>query len=263
MRQEQPTPSSHAPEGTENTFWSHLDVLRGCLLRIAVVVVVAGIAAFCLKEELFDFLLAPCHSGFLTYQALGLEASTLHLVNTSLTEQMVIHIKMAMTMGLLAASPYIIYILFGFVSPALYEHERRYGVRLILASYVMFLVGVGLNFLLVFPLTVQFLGFYQVSPEVENMLTISSYIDTLLMMSILFGIVFEIPVVSWLLAKFNLIRAEWMSRYRRHAIVVILIIAAIITPTTDPFTLFIVSLPIWLLYELSIFIVRNTLIHKS
>lgn len=242
----------------ENTFWSHLEVLRGCLLRIVAVIIVTGITAFCLKEELFALVLSPCSPDFLTYRTLGLEASVLHLVNTSLTEQMVIHIKMAMTMGALLASPYIIYVLFGFISPALYEHERRYSLRLVLASYLMFLIGVVLNFLLVFPLTVQFLGFYQVSPEVENMLTISSYIDTLLMMSILFGLVFEIPVVSWLLAKFHLIKASWMSRYRRHAIVAILIIAAIITPTTDPFTLFIVSLPIWLLYELSIFIVKQT-----
>lgn len=241
----------------ENTFWTHLEVLRGCLLRIVVVVVVTGIAAFCLKEEMFDLLLAPCHRDFVLYRALGLEASTLHLVNTSLTEQMLIHIRMAMCLGALAASPYIIYILFGFVSPALYDHERRYGIRLVLSAYAMFLVGVVLNYLLVFPLTVQFLGFYQVSPEVENMLTISSYIDTLLMMSILFGLVFEIPVIAWLLSRFGLLRSSWMSQYRRHAIVVILVIAAIITPTTDPFTLFIVSLPIWLLYELSIHLVRN------
>ena len=241
----------------ESTFWSHLEELRGCLIRIVAVVVVTGIAAFCLKEEMFGLLLGPCHSDFFMYKGLGLEAHDLHLVNTELTEQMMIHIKMAVCMGLLAASPYIIYVLFGFISPALYDNEKHYGKCLVSAAYTMFMVGVALNFLLIFPLTVQFLGLYQVSPEVVNMLTISSYIDTLLMMSILFGIVFEIPIVSWMLARFGLIKAQWMSKYRRHAIVVILVIAAIITPTTDPFTLFIVSLPIWLLYELSIFIVKK------
>lgn len=241
----------------DNSFWSHLEALRGCLLRIVAVVLATGVAAFCLKEQMFDVLLAPCRSDFFVYRMLNIDAQNLHLINTVLTEQMMIHIKMAVCLGILLASPYIIYILFGFVAPALYDNERHYSIRLLLSAYLMFLVGVALNFLLIFPVTVQFLGFYQISPEVDNMLTVSSYIDTLLMMSILFGIVFEIPVVSWLLSKFHLIKAEWMKRYRRHAIVVILIIAAIITPTTDPFTLFIVSLPIWLLYEASIFIVKR------
>ena len=119
----------------------------------------------------------------------------------------------------------------------------------------MFLVGVVVNYMLIFPLTVRFLGTYQVSTEVENMLTESSYVNTLLMMSLMMGVVFEIPVVSWLMAKFGLLKAEWMKRYRKHAFVVILLVAAIITPTTDIFTLLIVSLPLWLLYEGSILLV--------
>ena len=144
------------------------------------------------------------------------------------------------------------------MSPALYENERRYSVRLTLSAYLMFLFGMVVNYVLIFPLTVRFLGTYQVSGEVANMLSISSYADTLLMMSLVFGIVFEIPVVSWLLAKFSLLRASWMKRFRRHAVVVILLAAAIITPTSDAFTLVIVSLPIWLLYEASILIVART-----
>lgn len=242
----------------ELTFWDHLEVLRGCLWRIVVAVVVGGIAAFCMKETLFDFVLAPCHSDFVTYRLLGAEPFNLHLINTGLAEQMMIHLKVATCVGVIAASPYIIYVLFGFISPALYESERRYSVRLTLSAYLMFLLGMAINYLLIFPLTVRFLGLYQVSDDVDNMLTISSYIETLMMMSLTFGIVFEIPVLSWLLAKFGLIRAEWMSRYRRHAIVAILVVAAIITPTADAFTLFIVSLPIWLLYECSILIVKKT-----
>ena len=146
--------------------------------------------------------------------------------------------------------------LFRFVSPALYENEKRHSVRITVAAYVMFLVGVVVNFFLIFPLTVRFLGTYKVSEEVMTMLTITSYIDTLLMMSLVFGIIFEIPVVSWLLAKAGMLKASWMTKYRRHAIVAILIIAAIITPTADIMTLVIVSLPIWLLYEVSILLVR-------
>ena len=160
--------------------------------------------------------------------------------------------------GVLVASPYIIYVLFRFVQPALYEEEQRMSLRLISSAYTMFILGVLLNYLLIFPLTLRFLATYSVSADVETMLTLSSYVDTLLMMSIVFGIVFEIPVVAWLLARFGLLKAQWMSEYRRHAIVAILIVAAIITPTSDVMTLLIVSLPIWLLYEASIWIVKLT-----
>lgn len=239
------------------TFWDHLEVLRGCLWRIVAAVMLGGIAAFCLKEPLFDFVLAPCHGDFVMYRWLGAEQFNLHLINTGLAEQMMIHLKVAACVGLLAASPYIVYVLFGFVAPALYENERRYSVRLTLAAYLMFIIGMAVNYLLIFPLTVRFLGTYQVNADIDNMLTISSYIDTMLMMTLVFGIVFEIPVLSWLLARFGLLRAEWMTRYRRHAFVAILIVAAVITPTTDVFTLFIVTLPIWLLYEFSILIVKS------
>lgn len=127
----------------------------------------------------------------------------------------------------------------------------------------MFIIGILVNYYLIFPLTVHFLGTYQVSDEVQTMLSLQSYMDTMLMMSLVFGIVFEIPVISWLLAIFGLLRAEWMSKYRRQAIVVILILAAIVTPTSDIFTLLIVSLPIWMLYEVSIVIVRMTNLSDS
>lgn len=244
-------------QSEQQTFWDHLDELRGCLWRIILAAVTGGIVAFCLKDVLFDLILAPCQSDFLVYRMMNAEPFSLHLINTGLAEQMLIHMKVAMTMGVLVASPYIIYVLFGFISPALYENERRYSVRLTLSAYVMFMVGLVVNYVIIFPFTVRFLGTYQVSTDIDNMLTISSYIDTMMMMSLLFGIVFEIPVVSWLMAHFGLLKSEWMTRYRRHAIVAILIVAAIITPTTDVFTLGIVTLPIWMLYELSIFIVRR------
>ncbi|MBO4663736.1 MAG: twin-arginine translocase subunit TatC [Bacteroidaceae bacterium] len=240
----------------ELTFWDHLDELRGCLWRIVASVTIASVVAFCLKEPLFDIILAPCHSDFILYRLLGAEPFSIHLINTGLAEQMLIHIKVAMCIGVIAASPYIIYVLFGFISPALYDNERRHSVRLTVAAYIMFFVGILVNYFLIFPLTVRFLGQYQVSEDIDNMLTISSYIDTLMMLSISFGIIFEIPVLSWLLATFGLLKASWMSRYRRQAIVAILIISAIITPTTDVFTLFIVALPIWMLYEISIGIVK-------
>lgn len=242
----------------ELSFWDHLDVLRGCLWRVLLAVTIGGIVAFCMKEQMFNIVLAPCHGDFITYRLLfpSMPGGQLHLINTGLAEQMMIHLKVALCMGVLVASPYILYVLFGFISPALYANERRYSVRLTLAAYLMFIVGLLVNYLLIFPLTVRFLGTYQVSADIDNMLTISSYVDTMLMMSLVFGIVFEIPVLSWLMARFGLLRSEWMSHYRRHAFVAILIVAAVITPTADMFTLLVVSLPIWLLYEISIILVR-------
>ena len=242
----------------EMTFWDHLDVLRADIIRILVAAVVMGAGAFCLKDFLFDVVLWPRAADFPTYQLLGAEPFRLKLINTELTEQFMIHMKVSLVMGLLVASPYIIYVLFRFISPALYDNERRASIRLVGAAYAMFMVGIVINYFLIFPLTVRFLGTYSVSSEVETMLTLSSYIDTLLLMSLVFGIVFEIPVIAWLLARFGMLKHTWMSQYRRHAVVAILVIAAIITPTADIMTQLVVSLPIWLLYEVSIWIVKFT-----
>ena len=239
----------------ELTFWDHLDVLRSSLIRIAVAAVLCGIVAFVMKEELFSIVLAPRSSDFISYRLLGVEPFSMHLMNTGLTEQFMIHMRTALYAGLLAASPYILYELFRFVSPGLYQNERRYAVWLVGAAYVMFIVGTLVNYFVVFPLTVRFLGTYQVSPDVANMLTLQSYIDTLLGMSLVMGVVFELPVVAALMGRMGLLTAGFMGKYRRHAVVAILIVAAIITPTTDVFTLAVVALPIYLLYEVSILIV--------
>ncbi len=240
------------------TFWDHLDELRSVIIRVLVVTGLVAVVAFCLKDELFAIVLAPRSSDFITYRLMGVEPFSVHLMNTGLTEQFMIHMKTAMYAGVLVASPYIIYMLFRFVSPALYDNERRYATLLCGSGYVMFILGTAINYFLIFPLTVKFLGTYQVSPDVANMLTLQSYMDTLLMMSLVMGIVFELPVVSWILGRMGLVNAQMMQSMRRHAIVAILVVAAIITPTTDAFTLIVVALPIWLLYELSIVIVRIT-----
>lgn len=255
---------------TGKTFWEHLDELRDSLIKIAVAIIVCGIIAFLFKEELFDFILAPKQDDFITYRLLdfagswitdsgaALDAFSVHLINTGLATQFVMHMKAAMYAGTFCASPYILYVLFRFVSPALYSNEKKYTTRLVIGGYIMFLLGAALCYLLIFPLTFRFLGTYQVSEEVENLISLQSYMDTFMMMSLMMGIVFEIPILCWLLAKFGFLTAEFMRRYRRHAIVLILVIAAIITPTSDVFTLLMVALPMYLLYEASIFIVKRT-----
>lgn len=245
------------------TFWDHLDVLRLSLIRMFVVVAVAAMVAFVLKDTLFSVVLAPQDGSFVTYRMIGVENFHIHLMNTGLTEQFMIHVRTAAYAGLLVASPYVLYELFRFISPGLYADERRSAMWIVCAAYVMFIIGTLVNYFMVFPLTVRFLGTYQVSEEVENMLTLQSYIDTLLSMSLMIGIVFELPVVSWLMGRMGLIDRSVMSHYRRHAVVAIMVAAAVITPTTDAFTLFVVALPIYLLYELSILIVKPRKINNE
>ena len=244
-------------------FWEHLEVLRHCLFRILAVTLAAGIATFCFKRLLFAVVLAPKSADFITYRLFAKWAGALPsfevgLVNIELAQQFIIHMKVALWMGLLVVSPYVLYVLFGFVAPALYEVERRHAVKAVVGGYVMFMLGVLLNYFLIFPLTFRFLGTYQVDPSVNNVISLDSYISTLLMLSLTLGIIFELPVLCWLLAKLGIMKAAFMKKYRRHAIVAIVVVAAIITPTADAFTLTLVSLPIYLLFELSVLIVKRT-----
>ena len=252
------------------TFWGHLDELRKVLFHVAIAIIVIGIAAFSFKEILFSIILGPGKSDFISYRFLSWVARELsmpsmdpghfkvELISTQLTSQFMTHLSVAFYMSLLLTLPYLLFQLYRFVSPALYSYERNYTVRVVVWSYILFLCGVLLNYFIIFPLTFRFLGTYQVSSEVSNLITLSSYIDTLVVLSLLMGLLFEIPILSWLFAKLGFLTARFMQRYRRHAIVIILIVAAIITPTADIFTLLVVSAPIYLLYEISILIVKHS-----
>lgn len=252
----------------EMSFWEHLDVLRASLIKIIIATVLCGIVVFLFKDEVFSVMLAPKSDTFITYRLFGrlVEWTTgtrhspfsVQLINTGLADQFVIHMKTSVSVGFLLASPYALYLMFRFISPALYENEKKCSLRVVGSGYVMFIFGVLLNYFLIFPLTVRFLGTYQVSSEVANMITLQSYMGTMLLMSILMGIVFELPVLCCLLAKFGLLSAGYMRHFRKHSVIVILTLSAMITPTSDVFTLSLVALPIWLLYEFSIL-----LVHKS
>ena len=252
----------------EMSFWEHLDALRTVLIRIGVIVVIFSALGFIFKDLIFQIILAPKNSEFITYRLLSeiaercgflpMEHFHADLINTVLAQQFMIHVKFSLCTGVLVASPYIIYELFRFISPALYSYERRYSAVVITSGYIMFVLGLAISYFLIFPLTFRFLATYQVSESVTNLISLESYTDTLLMMSLIMGIVFEIPIICWLLAKLGILNHQFMTLYRRHAIVVILIIAAIITPTSDVLTLLIVAMPIYLLYEISITIVKRT-----
>lgn len=261
--------SESTADNSKLTFWEHLDALRTTLLHIVIATTLLAGVAFCFKEELFGIILAPKHSDFITYTLLDrlsagftaadpqASAFQAELINTGLARQFMIHIRISLYAGLLLASPYILFQLFRFVSPALYASERRYTIKALTSASAMFALGIATAYFLIFPLTFRFLATYQVSPEIPNLITLDSYIDAMLMLCLLMGIMFELPALCFLLAKLGFITAAFLRRYRRHALVIILIVAAIITPTSDPFTLLATTLPIYLLYEASILLIRK------
>ena len=225
------------------TFWDHLDELRGVIIRSLVVTLAMMVVAFLLRDEVFRVVLQPKPEG-------------LRLINITVTGQFVTHMLVSFYAGLLAAMPYILYQLFHFISPGLYHPERRLAVQVVLSGYVMFGFGVAFSYFVVFPFTLDFLGNYQVSGQVQNLISLESYIDTLTTLSLMLGVLFEMPVVSWLLGRFGILTSDTMRRFRRPALLVIVLVAAVITPTSDAFTLLIVSVPVYLLYEVSILVAR-------
>ncbi len=252
----------------EMTFWDHVDELRKVIFRILGVIVGVGIFAFVNKKFLFDILFAPHRPDFITYRALCRLGDYLHmpsicpedfhveLINTQLASQLIAHMSIAFYAGIVIASPYIIYQLFNFVRPALYENEKKYSGRIIIMAFFLFFCGLALNYYAIFPLSFRFLGTYQVSEFVENKITLSSYISTFTTLSIAMGTAFEIPVLAFFFAKTGLIRPRHLKKYRRHAFIVILIVAAILTPA-DLFSLFLLAIPMYMLYEISIRIVKK------
>lgn len=202
------------------------------------------VVCFCLKDQLFAVVFYP-------------KPDYLQLINIDIAQQFLVHMRVALLSGLIIVAPYFVYEIFSFVAPGLYATERRMALKAFICACLLFYLGVTLNYFVVFPFAVNFLGSYQVSDEVRNLISLTSYVDLLMVMSFVMGLVFELPVLCWLLAKFGLLKAAVMRRYRRHAIVVIIILGAIITPTGDPFTLAVVAVPIYLLWELSIMIVKQ------
>ena len=252
------------------SFWDHLDVLRKVLIRCLIAWSIAAVAAFCFKDILFGLLFAPSTDDFVSYrfmawlcaktgwQSLCPGSFEVSFINTELAAQFMTHIKVALWAGLVIASPYLIVQLYGFIAPALYEHEKKHSGPILLWGTLLFVLGVLMDYFIIFPFSFRFLNNYQVYAEVRNQISLDSYISTFLMLSLLMGILFEIPIVNYLLAKAGLLQAETLKKYRRHAIVAIAIVAAVITPTGDAVTLTLVTLPIYLLYEASILIVKRT-----
>lgn len=251
------------------TFGGHLEVLRQMIFRILGVSVTIAIVVFCLKDTIWDVLLAPSEWDFVTYswmervlQAIGMDnfhfqEFHIKLITTNLTSQFMLHLTTSLYLGLLIASPYILYELFQFISPALFEKERRYSVKALIAVYFLFIIGILLSYYLLFPISFRFLGTYSISERVESTITLDSYISTFTTLSLLMGVVFQLPIITFALGKMGVVNSAILLKYRKHAFLIILIIAAIITPGQDIFTLALITLPLYLLYEISIRVVKR------
>lgn len=248
------------------TFGGHLEVLRRMLFRILAVSGAIAVVVFCFKDATWQLLLAPSEWDFVTYRVLEQAMSALgfgfrfepyhvDLIATGLSSQFMMHVTTAVYLGLLGASPYILYELFRFISPALYEDERRHSVRVVLVVYALFLLGVLMSYYVLFPVAFRFLGTYSVADRVHSSITIDSYVSTFATLTLVMGLVFQLPVVAWLLARMGLVASSVLSRYRKHALLVIMVVSAVITPP-DLMTLVLVAAPLYLLYEVGIRVVR-------
>lgn len=221
---------------------------------------------FCFKETTWNVLLAPSEWNFCTYrwlervmQAVDIdfqfEEYHVNLIATDLSSQFMTHITTAVYLGLLGASPYILYELFSFISPALYENERKYSVQVAGIIYVLFILGVLMSYFVLFPISFRFLGTYSVSAKVVSNITLDSYISTFVSLTLIMGVVFQLPVIAFFLGKMGIVTSSMLTSYRKHSLIVIMMIAAVITPP-DLMTLILVTIPLYMLYEVSIRVVR-------
>lgn len=249
------------------TFGGHLEVLRRMLFRIIAVVMVLAVAIFCFKDKTFELLLAPSQWDFVTYRYiekflhhLGSDFTFseyhINLIATELSSQFMTHITTALYLGLLGASPYVFVELFRFITPALYENEKKYSVQVAVTMYLLFILGVLMSYFILFPISFRFLGTYSVSNIVESNITLKSYIATFTTLTLVMGLVFQLPVIAFFLGKLEVVSSDMLKLYRKYAFLVIMVLAAIITPP-DLMTLVLVTIPLYLLYEVSILVLRR------
>lgn len=263
--------------GKEMSFLGHLEELRWHLVRSVSAIVIIALAVFFYKEFIFDdVLLAPKRQDFLTYRVLcwlshqlglgeGLCIQTVpfELISIELSSQFTTHMWVAFVSGLILASPYVLWEVWSFIKPALYEKERRYASGIVFYTSALFLLGVLFGYYVITPMSVNFLGSYQVSALVKNNITLSSFISMVTTLSLLSGLIFELPIVIYFLTKIGLMSPAFMKTYRKHAVVVILILSAVITPTSDATTMILVAVPLYVLYELSIIVSARVIKNKA
>jgi sec-independent protein translocase protein TatC len=259
----------------EMSFLEHLEELRWHIIRSVLAILIFMIVAFIFKSFIFEnIILAPKNPAFFTNRilcqlgdllnttALCINTKPLNLINIKMSGQLTTHITVAMVSGLILAFPVILWEFWQFFKPALRTNEAKYAKGAVTAASLLFFTGVLFGFYMLAPLSLHFLSSYEISPEVTNQINVRSYIGTLTSICLATGLVFELPIIAFFLTKIGVITPSFMRRYRKHAIVVIFIIAAIITPP-DVFSQTLVAIPLLILYEVSIFISARVMKQKD
>ena len=252
-------PADDIQEEGEMSFLEHLEVLRWHLVRSVSAIFIVAIAAFIAKDFLFDtLLLGPKSGDFWTYRMLCkylnllcMDAVPFDLINISMSGQFTTHIMVSMIAGFVVAFPYIVFEAWRFIKPGLHKSERKYANGMVFYVSLLFALGVLFGYYFIAPLSVNFLGSYQVSETIRNQIDLNSYFSTIATLVLASGIVFELPILIYFLTKIGVVTPDSLRQYRRHAIVVILLLAAVITPP-DVSSQVLVFFPLMLLYELSI-----------
>ena len=239
------------------TFWDHLEDLRKSIMRMAGVYILMAVVLFFFKDFLFDdVILAPSKKDFFFYRLVGLDFS-LSLVKIEVSAQFMIHMKVTFICALILTFPYLVFELWRFVAPALYEKEKGAVRGAFSFASVLFYLGLAVGYFIILPVMLNFFAGYQVSADVPNTFSLSSYISLFTSTIMTFGLVFEFPTIVAILSALGLVTREMMREYRRHAICAVVIVAALITPSGDPFSLLVCTVPLYMLYEFSIFVCRK------
>lgn len=242
------------------SFWDHLEVFRGSLVRIVIVLVAFMVVSFIAMPYIYTpVILGPTHGDFFLYRLLPIFKPdfSCELININVASQFMTHVTTSFWLALVLSFPILIWELWKFVSPALYKNESRPVGFAFLFGTGMFYLGCAISYCIIFPFMFRFLTEYELSSEITNQINLSSYMHSFLMMIFVIGLVFELPLLIWVLSKLGIIDRSFLRKYRRHAIVILLVLAAIITPSGDPFTLMVTFTPLYLLYELGIVLARK------
>ncbi len=244
-----------AEKDTEMSFWDHLEALRGTLFRSVAAVALLSIVFLCIPQTLFKAVLWPTQSDFILYSMLELPFQ-MSLINVDISAQFFVHLKVSILCGLVLAFPYIVYEIWKFIAPALYDHEKTAIRGGFIMSSGLFYLGVAVGYFVVLPVCLMFFMNYTVSDIIANTISLSSYMSLFVSMVFLIGLLFEFPTVILVLSTMGIVNRKHLRTYRKHAIVVVLILAAFITPS-DPFSMFVLAVPLYALYEFSILICRK------
>ena len=232
------------------SFWDHLDVLRGTLFRSLGAIVLVSVVFLAIPRRLFEAVLWPTTPGFVLYRWLGLDFS-MSLINIEVSAQFFVHLKVSVMMAAIVAFPYVIWEIWRFIAPALYDHEKKAVRKAFGLSSFLFYLGVAVGYFIVLPVCLMFFMNYTVSDTVRNTISLGSYISLFTSMVFLIGLLFEFPTVVLVLSSLGLLTRKQLKGFRKSAFIVILILAALITPS-DPFSMFVLSVPLYGLYEFSI-----------